>query len=67
MNISHIGKFEMRSIVNEFDETLIHLFGMNMLDASISRFEALNAYEESRCPRKAAEALGLRIGLKPKA
>ena len=63
MNITGIGKFEMRTIINEFEATLIHLFGVNMLDAAINRHEALNAYNEFHCPRKAAEAFGLRRGL----
>lgn len=61
--MSPIGKFEMRKIINEFDATLITLFGMNMRDAAISRQDALNAYTEAQCPRKAAEISGLRRGL----
>jgi hypothetical protein len=34
-----------------------------MLDAAINRFEALNAYDEFHCPRKAAEVYGQRHGL----
>ena len=64
MNITRIGKFEMRQIVNEFDATLIHLFGVNMLDAAITRQEALNVYSEVLCARKAAEISGHRRGLK---
>lgn len=67
MNMNHIGKFEMRKIVNEFDETLIRLYGVNMLDADISRLDAINAYDEFRCPHKAAEAFGQRLGLSLKA
>lgn len=63
MNMNEIGKFEMRSIVNEFDATLINLYGLNMLDAQINRCEALNAYGEFQCPRLAAEAMGARRGL----
>jgi hypothetical protein len=63
MEMNNIGKFEMLKIVNEFDATLIRLFGVNMLDAAINRFEALSAYDEFRCPRKAAEVYGLRHGL----
>ena len=63
MNTNRIGKFEMLKIVNAFDAALIHLFGVNMLDAAISRHEALNAYNEVNCPRKAAEIYGLRRGL----
>lgn len=65
MNMNDIGKFEMRLIISEFDATLIRVYGVNMLDADISRHEALNAYSEVRCPRKAAELSGLRLGLKP--
>jgi hypothetical protein len=64
MDMNHIGKFEMREILNEFDATLIRLFGVNMLDAAISRYEALETYSTVRCPRKAAELSGLRLGLK---
>jgi hypothetical protein len=63
MDMNKIGKFEMRRIVNEFDAALIRLFGVNMLDAAINRYEALIACEEFDCPRKAAEAYGLRRGL----
>lgn len=63
MNTNAIGKFEMRSIVNELDATLIRLYGMNLLDARITRYEALNVYSEFHCPRKAAEAIGVRCGL----
>ena len=63
MNMNRIGKFELREIVNEFDATLIRLFGVNMLDAAITRHEVLNAYNEVQCPRKAAELYGHRRGL----
>lgn len=63
MNMNQIGKFEMRAIVNEFDTTLIRLFGLNMLDARITRHEAMIAYDEFQCPRQAAEAIGARRGL----
>ena len=65
MSMNGIGKFEMRKIVNEFDSALIHLFGVNMLDAAITRQDALNAYNEVQCPRKAAEIYGQRLGLTP--
>lgn len=63
MNMNTIGKFEMRGILNEIDATLIHLFGLNMLDAHISRHEALNAYDEFQCSSRAAEEMGMRHGL----
>jgi|WetSurSiteA1Bulk_404760.scaffolds.fasta_scaffold247309_1 hypothetical protein len=64
MDMNRIGKFEMRAILNEFDAALIRLFGVNMVDAAISRHDALEAYRQVHCPRKAAEASGLRLGLK---
>jgi hypothetical protein len=63
MDMNNIGKFQMREIVNEFDATLIRLYGVNMLDAAINRLEVLMAYDEFQCPRKAAEAYGVRHGL----
>ncbi len=63
MDMNRIGKFEMRQIVSEFDATLIRLYGVNMLDAAISRYEALQAFNDFLCPRKAAEALALKRGL----
>jgi len=63
MNMNAIGKFEMLKIVNEFDATLIRLYGLNMLDARITRHEAMTAYSEFQCPRQAAEAAGVRRGL----
>ncbi len=63
MDTNAIGKFEMRNIVNAFDTELIQLFGLNMLDAHITRYEAIYAYDEFRCPRKTAEAMGVRRGL----
>ena len=63
MDMNNIGKFQMREIINEFDSTLIRLYGVNMLDAAINRLEALMAYDEFHCPRKAAEVYGIRHGL----
>jgi hypothetical protein len=63
MEMTRIGKFEMRHIVNEFDETLIRLYGVNMRDAAISRLDALNLYSEVRSASKAAEICGERLGL----
>lgn len=67
MNMNNVGKFEMRQIVDAFDATLIRLYGVNMLDAAITRLDAINAYDEFRCPHKAAEVSGLRRGLGQKA
>ena len=63
MNMNNIGKYEMREIINEFEATLIRLFGVNMLDAAINRYEALGACSEFHSPHKAAEVSGLRRGL----
>jgi len=60
MNMNRIGKFQTRSLLNEFDAALIRLYGRNMLDASISRYEALEACEKHGSPDKAAEILGAR-------
>jgi hypothetical protein len=65
MEMSRIGKYEMRAIVDEFDATLIRLYGMNMCDAAITRYEALAVYAETHCPRQAAETYARRRGLKP--
>ena len=62
MNMNRIGKFEMRQLINEFDATLIRLYGQNMCDASISRYEALEACQAFGSPSRAAEAYGSRCG-----
>jgi hypothetical protein len=64
MDTNRIGKYEMRAIVNEFDNALIQLFGVNMTDARITRQYALNVTGEFECPRKAAEVCGQRLGLR---
>lgn len=61
--MNKIGKFEALKIVNEFDRTLIELFGINMTDARITRYEALATIEEVRSVRKAAEIFGNRLGM----
>ncbi len=58
MNVSHVGKFQMRTIVDAIDASLINRFGVNMLDARISRQEALEAYNRFNCSQQAAEYLG---------
>jgi len=63
MTMNSIRKFEMRSIVSEFEDTLIRLYGVNMLDAAITRHEALVIYGEFKCARTAAAICGLRKGL----
>jgi hypothetical protein len=63
MNMSKIGKFESLKIVNEFDQALIELFGINMTDARVTRYEVLASYDELGCARKAAEQFGLQRGM----
>ena len=65
MEMNRIGKFESRKIVEEFDKALIELFGHNMSDIGISRFDALSLVAETQDARKAAEAAGIRRGLTP--
>ena len=65
MEMNRIGKFESRKIVEEFDKALIDLFGRNMSDVGISRFDALSLVAEAKDARKAAEQAGLRRGLQP--
>ena len=63
MNMNDIGKFDSLKLVNEFDHALIELYDLNMLDAKISRFEALSIVAETSCARKAAELAGQQKGL----
>jgi hypothetical protein len=64
MNMSKIGKFESLKIVNEFDRALIDLYGVNMTDAHITRYEVLEACNKVGCPKKAAEAFAEHRGYK---
>ncbi len=63
MNMNQIGKFDSLRLVNKFDNALIDLYGLNMLDAKITRFEALSMVAETSCARKAAEIAGRHKGL----
>lgn len=63
MSMNPVGKFEIRKIVNDFDSALISLYGINMTDAGISRFEALSAIEEAGCVHSAAKVFGEKRGL----
>lgn len=65
MNMSKVGKFEGLRIVNEFDKALIELYGINMTDARITRYEVLSSYDETGCPRKSAQNFGLSKGIPP--
>lgn len=62
-HMNRIGKFEMLQVINEFDAALIRLFGINMRDAAVSRWDALNLYSEVNSAQKAAEICGQRLGL----
>lgn len=65
MNLNRVGKFEALKIVNEFDKALIEMYGVNMTDARITRYEALACYEETGSAKKAAEVFGLQRGMAP--
>lgn len=65
MNTSAVGKFQVLRVLNEFDNHLIELFGRNMTDARITRYEALAAIESTEGVRLAATMLGLRNGWTP--
>ncbi|TRZ70736.1 MAG: hypothetical protein D4S02_00030 [Rhodocyclaceae bacterium] len=65
MEMNRVGKFETRRIVNEIDGILITSYGVNMLDAKITRAEALRAFNESGSTRQAAELCAGRHGLEP--
>lgn len=65
MEVNQIGKFQMREIIREFDSALIELYGLSMLDASISRQDALTAYSETQCAKKAVAICAQRLGLAP--
>lgn len=64
MNMTPIGKFEARRIIDEFDATLIRLYGLNMRDAAVTRLDAINLYNEFHCASRAAEICGERLGLR---
>ena len=63
MNMSKIGKFDSLRIVNEFDKALIELYGINMTDAHVTRYEVLASYEETGNARKTAELFGQQRGM----
>ena len=65
MEMTRIGKFEVLRIVNEIDSILIGSYGVNMLDAKITREEALRAFNETGSARLAAELCAGRHGLPP--
>jgi len=65
MEMNRVGKFEVRRIINEIDSVLIEWYGVNMLDAKISREEALRAYNETGSARRAADLCAGRRGLAP--
>jgi hypothetical protein len=65
MNLNRVGKFEALKIVNEFDKALIEMYGVNMTDAHITRYEVLASYEETGSAKKAAEIFGSQRGITP--
>ena len=64
MSFNKVGKFEGMKIVKEFDQTLIELYGVNMTDAGITRFEALSAVEQAEGVREAVEVIGRKRGMR---
>ncbi len=65
MNMSNVGKFESLKIVNAFDKALIDLYGINMTDARITRYEVLVSYGETGCPTQSAREFGRKRGMTP--
>ncbi|MCX7173991.1 MAG: hypothetical protein NT159_08705 [Proteobacteria bacterium] len=65
MEMNRVGKFETRRIINEIDAVLIASYGVNMLDAKITREEALRAFNEAGSTRQAAELCASRHGIPP--
>ncbi len=65
MTTNNVGKFQILKTLNDFDSTLIELYGLNMTDAHITRFEALAAIESTHGVRAAAVLLGQREGWVP--
>ncbi|MEW6165948.1 MAG: hypothetical protein AB1642_12880 [Pseudomonadota bacterium] len=64
MNMSKVGKFETLKIVNAFDKALIELYGVNMTDARISRYEVLESYGETGDAARSAELFAERRGMR---
>lgn len=64
MNMNKVGKFEGLKILNAFDSALIEMYGINMTDARITRYEVLSSYGETGCVEKSAELLAQQRGLK---
>lgn len=62
---SNVGKFAVLKALNDFDQALIDLFGRNMTDAHITRYEALAAIESAQNVRSAALLLGQQRGWVP--
>lgn len=63
MEMNRVGKYETRRIVNEIDAVLIASYGVNMLDAKITREEALRAFNEAGSASAAAEMCASRHGI----
>lgn len=63
MEMNNIGKFESLKIINEFDKALIELYGINMTDARITRYEVLASYSEAGSATLAAERFGRERGM----
>ncbi len=64
LDINKVGKFETLKIINEVDKALIEIFGINMTDAKLTRYEVLASYGETGSARRSAEQLGEMRGIK---
>jgi hypothetical protein len=62
---SNVGKFAALKTLNAFDSALIEMFGRNMTDAHITRYEALAAIEATQGVHAAALLLGQQRGWSP--
>jgi hypothetical protein len=62
LDINKVGKFETLKIIN--DKALIEIFGINMTDAKLTRYEVLASYGETGSARRSAEQLGEMRGIK---
>lgn len=62
---SGVGKLAARKILNDFDDLLIKLFGVNMTDVKLSREEAISLVLEHETVEEAVFFFSMRRQLKP--
>jgi hypothetical protein len=58
MNSNNVGKYQVLRTLNDFDQALIEVYGLNMTDARITRYEALAAVESAQGVRPAVLQIG---------